>query len=588
MRFVSIRNAILHIRQRWQEDPLSTLIPLLMFLVNAFLLHATFFTSFSDINPWDEASYMHSGMVLFEEGGLPQYASSPLTILFFGLTYFPFRSSPLWMVLSSSLSRFILFALMWLAAYRVARQVKHLVPIPVTMGFMFITTITTRTMRFPSDPLFASLAGISFSFLLQYHREHKLRSLLWASLMLGLAALARNDGLVLFPILVVLSLVAALRAGQFLPALIRILTPFLLVIGGYTGIYALSTGEFELGTAARTYDAFEAGHLIIMEGIGEGEPVLQAAEAARAVYGTPEENQYNIFNAIRRAPEVYLQRIIAVLRATPMEFLVAYSRLAYLLPLLIIRGLLTLLRRKETLLALIFFAWPTHLITSLLTTIIRQGHLTFPYYAAFTLSAIGLWALLEDLYRRPEQWVWRVGLMAILLYAILDNHPSTGLVYALFWLLLEMVMLVQHSRTQPQIPITLLLLLVFGILLRGSYPQPGLPSFGQEPQEQALVLAAERLEPGETVASWSPGFAWAARTTFISLSDPDTPTGRSPEGFLQWLQSQGVGLIYIDSALIRQSPTVWELLQAAPEESLARIYSSSDGTIQLLEMVRAE
>jgi len=587
MRFESPINIYTRIRERWDNDPLATLIPLILFAVNAILMHATFFPHFSDINPWDEASYLYRGMLFIEEGGIPVFAANPLATLFYGLTYLPFHSSPLWMILSSSLSRFVLFSLLWLAAYHVAREIRAYVPVPVMMGLMFITTLTMRTMHFPTDPLFASFAGFSFGYLLRYHNTHRLPPLWMASLMMGFAAMARNDGVVLFPILLVLVFIESIRARQVLPALLRILIPFVLLIGGYVGLYAISTGEVDLGTAGRTYDAFEVGHLIIMEGLSEGEPVLQAAAAARDIFGTPEENNYNVFQAIRRAPDVYLQRVIAVLKSTPMEFLIAYSRLAYLMPLLILRGWIELLRRREYTLALMFAAWPAHLVTSLITTIIRQGHLTFPYYAAFGLSAIGLWALLDQLYRRPERWAWRLGLGAIVLFAILDNHPSTGIVFILLWMTLEIVAGLQRHEIALHSPVTLLVLLASGLILRGSYPQPIVPTLGEEPEEQALMVASSALDPGETIASASPGFAWAARAGYIGLSGPDTPTGRSPQGFIEWLQSQRVRLVYVDPTLLEQSPSVWALLQAAPEGALSERYASSDGTIRILDVAPA-
>lgn len=588
MQFRSPANIYTRIRQRWDEDPQSTLVPLILFAINAVLMHAVFFPNFSDINPWDEASYMYRGMRFIESGDLPVFSDNPLTTLIFGLTYLPFRSSPLWIVHSSSLIHFLLFALLWFAAYAVARELKAYVPVPVMMGLMFITTITARSMRFPSDPLFASFAGLSFSYLLRYHRTHQSNSLWLASLMMGLAAMARNDGIILFPILLVLALIEAIKAKEVIPALLRLLVPFLLIIGGYLGIYAMATGELTMGTSGRTYDAFEVGHLVIMEGLDEGEPVLQAADAARAVFGTPEENDNNVLTAIRRAPDVYLQRLLAAIKKTPPEFLLAYSRLAYLMPFLILRGLYELLRRRQYQLAFIFIAWPMHLVTSYITTVVRQGHLIFPYYAAFGLSAIGLWALLKNLDQRPEKWIWRLGLGAIILFAILDNHPSTGMVYTLFWIMLEVIVCLQRNQTRFDTSATLLVLLAAGLILRGSYPQPVIRSLGSEPEEQALIVAADILEPGENVASTSPGFAWALKAIYISLSSPDTPSGRSPQDFVGWLRSQNVGVVYVNSTLMEQSPGVWALLQAAPEGSLTEQYVSDDGSVRILEVAPSE
>ena len=560
------------------------LAPVVLFLVNAFLLQSLFFPNFGDINPWDEASYLHRGMTFMVSGELPVYSANPLTTLFYGLTYLPFQSSPLWMIHSCSLSRLILFSLLWLTAYRVARELEAYAPATLTLGFMFVTTLTIRSMRFPSDPLFASLAGLSLSMLLRYRNTQRRGSLVWASIFMGLAAMARNDGLILFPILAALALLQAFQFREPGAAAIRIVLPFIVIVGGYLGIFTAVTGTFEMGTAGRTYDAFEVGHLVIMENLGEGEPVLQAPTAARAVFGTPEENNYNVFRAISRAPSVYLDRLIAAVKATPATFLLAYSRLAYLIPLLAVRGLIAFLRKRQYLLALAFSIWPAHLATSYVTTVIRQGHLIFPYYAAFALSAVGLWALIKELPHGSECWIWRAGFAAIVVFSVVDHHPSTGYVYGLAWITLEIIMLLKRAKPNAPAGQVLLVLLAAGLILRGSYPQPKLRELGQEAEEQALIVAARVLEPDMHVAAFAPGFAWALGTEYIGLGSQDTPITRSSEGFVEWLRTQSVQLIYIDTDLRQSSPTAWRLLQEQIGGQLSSLYSDDSGSVQVLEV----
>lgn len=584
MQFKRLNEFLSRLSTSLSNRKLKELAPVLLFLANALLMHALFFPNFSEINPWDEASYLHRGMTFMETGTLPVFSTNPLTTLFYGLTYLPFRASPLWMVHSCSLSRFILFALLWLAAYLVARELETYAPPALTLGFMFVTTLTLRSMRFPSDPLFAALAGLSFSQFLHYRNTKRVNSLWWASLFMVLAAMARNDGLTLFPILAFLTLLQAVSYHQMRRAALRIFLPFILILGGYLAIFTAVTGDFDMGTAGRTYDAFEVGHLVIMENLGEGEPVLQAPAAARAVFGTPEENNYNVFRAILRAPAVYVERLLAAIKDTPATFLLAYSRLAYLIPLFAVRGLVELIRRRQYMLALVFCLWPAHLVTSYITTVVRQGHLIFPYYAAFALSAIGLWSLLKELPQRPERWIWRTAFAAIVIFSIVDQHPSTGYVYGLVWMTLEFILLLK--RAQPAMPAgeVLLILLAAGLVLHGSYPQPKIRQLGQEAEEQALILAAGVLEPEMNIAAFAPGFAWALGTDYIGLASPDTPTSRSPEGFVDWLRSQNVQLVYIDPALSQSSPTALHLLQAQIGRQLTSIYSNGSGSIQVLEV----
>src|SRR4029079_9845944 len=78
------------------------------------------------------------------------------------------------------------------------------------------------------------------------------------------AALSRPEGVLLFVVFVALSamefLSARLPPKRVLWHSAAALVPFLVVVGGYLGVYGMRTASFTLGAAERSYLAFEQGH----------------------------------------------------------------------------------------------------------------------------------------------------------------------------------------------------------------------------------------------------------------------------------------------------------------------------------------
>ncbi len=399
--------------RRWGIFPQHYILPLLFFLTTLFLVFPIFFLALGDINPFDEAAYINSGRMLLS-GNFPSYADNPLVDVFYALTYLPFSRSPYWLVQSASLGRLLLFTLLWLSMYLVARRLTdHMEPL-IPLGIFLVTPLVVEMLRFPSDPLFAGFAGLAFWKLLSFREAQDSRQLLWASGFLGLAALARNDGLVLFPIFLVLVVIFSWGQPKWWKSLLAGLAPFIVLVGGYVLLQGAVTGETGLGTLKRTYLNFEAGQESIYAGTGALNPVVEARLEARRIFGTAEENNNSVFQAIRRNPGVYLQRVRAVTLGLPRRLLDAYGlRFAALLFLLAGRGVLALIRRRDFALLAAFLLWPVHLATGFLITIFRLGHLQFPYYIVFGLAAIGLTALLANLADRRERLGWTFALLSL-------------------------------------------------------------------------------------------------------------------------------------------------------------------------------
>jgi hypothetical protein len=140
---------------------MSRKVLILFFLVNLFLLSPLFLPHLSEINPWDEANYVNKGRELVDLGDWPNYAGNPLVSIFYAITYLPFHSSPYWLIHSDSLGRMLLFSLLWWSAVLTAGRLKHPAAQGITAGLLLVTPLAGEMLTFPSDPLFAGLAGLS-------------------------------------------------------------------------------------------------------------------------------------------------------------------------------------------------------------------------------------------------------------------------------------------------------------------------------------------------------------------------------------------------------------------------------------------
>lgn len=327
-------------------DPIHV-IAVIVFALNVFLVSSSFFPNLHEINAWDEAGYVNSGRVLLE-GQWPSFSSSPLVALLYALTSFAYLESPFWLVHSTTLGRIILFGLVWFSSYAVARRLGGTARPLFMVGLLFVGALMVSLLSFPSDPLYVAFAALSLASAMAYISSGRWKHLGLASVFIGLAALSRNDGLVLGLALILATPFLVRPPESRRKAIAIAAAPFALLVGGYVLFFGIKTGDFSLGTLERTYDNFEAGHQVITAGEGLVNPVIEAKLAAREAFGTPEENGHSIFRAIARNPGVYLQRLRAIVPLLPAQMLSAYGvRLAAPLFLFAARGVWELFRQRR-------------------------------------------------------------------------------------------------------------------------------------------------------------------------------------------------------------------------------------------------
>ncbi len=559
---------------------------LLAFLLNVFLVSASFFPNLVEINAWDEASIVNSGRLLLQ-GELPSISGNPLVAIFYALTYLPYSNSPLWLVHSTSLGRVLLFALVWIGAYAVARQLSKITHPLITVGFLFISGISVSILVFPSDPLYVGLAALSLAQILAYLNTGSRKHIWLSSVWVAFAALARNDGLILGVLLVPSAFIIARPRSDRWKAVLGAVVPFAAIVGGYVLFHGALTGTVQFGTLGRTYDNFESGHQVIYGAEGELNALFEAKLEARRVFGTPEENNYSVFRAIGRNPQVYLRRVAVVLKGLPDQLVDAYGkRLAVPLFLFAARGLWELILQKHYRRLFIFGVWAVPLASGLLITLFRLGHLRFYFYAIFALAAIGISASIKNLNSRREQAFWLITLLAFAMYGVLDSKFAItyGAITVLVALSLGLLWISASKKPAISIGVPALLLFSAGLLLHGDYPGPKDRTLGEAADESAVLFLQETYDRGTPIAAGSPGPIYTARMRYMGLTSLDVPRDLTSQQFLEWMRMQGIEAVYVDATLSSGNPYLWGQISALTGDGLEPIFVANEGDIQILSL----
>lgn len=556
---------------------------LLMFVCHLALISADLLPGLRDINLWDEAVFINTGRLL-AEGQLTPFHRNPLVGILYALTYLPFLSSPFWMMQSAAVGRLVLFALMWLATYLVASRFEQRFPVFVMAGFVLVIPALTEILVNPSDALFAAMSAFAFWQFLGFYQRREKRHLLWASVFLGLAALSRNDGLLLFIIFVGLVISHSFKQLKDWKSFLFALLPFILIVGGYLLMFGLVTGEFVFGTTERTYVAFQQGHMFVYAPFGECTHEIGCLnDAVDAIFGAPAENDYSIFKAIRRNPAAYFARVVEIIRQLPQKMYYAYGlKTGYLMIILALRGVWELIRTKEYNLLAIILSWPLYLLVYFLT-FFREGYLMAIFFLVFSLGAIGITALIENLEHRRERFSWTVFLIALVIIGI--RSQRYWLYFGAFFLLAGVWLVYLMSREQshnPKIATTgLMIFLALGLIVRGRFSTFEVRELRNNPEEQAILILQEHLEPGSRVVAGAPGSMWAARMTYVSIYDSifDVETG---EQMHSQMLAEGVEAVFVDHYLSKDNRPKWELIESQIGNGFERIFSGREGSIQVL------
>jgi hypothetical protein len=565
----------------WVFEDKEISIALLVFLIQMFFSLGRLFPTFDDINLWDEAVYINTGRLLVN-GVLTPFAHNPLIGVLYAFTYLPFMASPYWLMQSSTLGRILLFILLWWSGYLIARRFAGIFRPLIWVGLLFSTTMVTDILFNSSDSLFAAMSALAFWKLMTFYENRKVKEIGWASFFVGLAALSRNDGLVLFPIFVVISLFFLRSAESKWKNLLFTILPFLALVGGYLLLYRLVTGSFMFGTTERSYVAFQQGEITVYQGnpACPQSDIHCAVLEAQALYGTPQENNNSILTAISRNPRAFLARVVNTIRVLPgMIYSVYGKREAYLLFLFAFLGIYELLKQRRPAILGMLLAWTAYMGVYFFT-FFKDAYLETPYFILFLLTAIGIQSLISSLADR-RLFLWSailvvltgIGIARSLSYLYFDTLILLGMIWVSYLI----------SKGMPGSSVTgiYLIFLAGGLILRGSYQPPQVQPWGQIAEEKAVLLLQQRLPQGSLVGSAAPGEAYAARMDFYGLEGVD-PSINTVEQMHSTLVESGVKAVFVDSNLIGQQKYEWGLIEPGIGKEYEQIFSGNNGSVRVL------
>ncbi|MBI9043048.1 MAG: glycosyltransferase family 39 protein [Anaerolineaceae bacterium] len=511
---------------------------------------------------------------------MPLFTDNPFLAVFYALLSLPFFNSPYWMILACGLGRFIMFAFLWLAVYLIARQLQEEHNPTILVGMMFVSSIGLDLLPNPSDGMFTILSAFTLWKLIAFYKQDQVKDLLCSSVFLGLAALSRNDGIVLFLIYLVLVIAVIISGKRKWKSVLYAILPFIVMVGGYLLIGGLVTGNFSMGISARSYLAFEQGHELAYEGGGIHSPTINAMLDAQEVYGTAEENNLSVFRAIMGNPGAYFKRLKIILTKLPFQFLEVYNKkLTALFLLFMFRGIYEMFRKKKFIELGLIILWAAYLLTYLLT-FVREGYLRTVFFIIFILASIGLSAITNNLHKKSEKVFILGSLILLIISGLFFNKLAIYYGASLFLIsFIAILMIRKRFVNLPKVnEYSLVLLLLAGIILRGNYPSPRMWTLGDQGDEMAAIYMMENLEKGTSVLAGSPGVPWLAKMNFLSLNSTDVPAMESKAVFHEWMQNEGISAVYVDYSISRDAPYYWDLIQELENDGLDLVFSANQGS----------
>ncbi len=440
-----------------------------------------------------------------------------------------------------------------------------------------------KMLRFPSDPFFLAFSSFGLWQLMTFRQTYKLRSAILAGVFIALAAAARNDGLIIFGVaLIWVSGMAIVRKANGL-AIIGLALPFLMIVGGYTLLHGLHTGNYALGTSERTYENFEAGQIAVYSGEEGINAAVDARREAQRLFGTADENEYSVFKAILRNPPAYIERLKRVSLDLPAQIIKAYSgKWVVLLAFWSLWGVVILFRKRAWSLLILLILWITPILSGFIITIFRTGHLLFPSLVILSFAAIGI---TDYAARSLEKKVYLVGLISMLLLLLLGVFTSELVVVYAAGLSLAAMLLIRvgqmvfpkwgHHTIFP-----LILLFVVGIVLHGPYAGFRERSSDLPAEERALLVMTDKLPKGARVLAGSPGVVYAANMTYMGLASTDVPIFSEAGEFKEWLISEAIEGVYVDATMTIDNQAYWVLLKELTSE-FDHVFMDDAGEIQV-------
>jgi hypothetical protein len=276
----------------------------------------------------DDSGYLFDGVRLVEQGTLMPLGSGPLSGILNGFLYLFFPRDHMLLGYVSIVRRILLLAGIMAAAGIAGKAVGGRWGAWGAMAVVAMARPVTTALMVTADSLYSALAGLGFAVLISGWLTEKqggakmgITRWIGIGLLLGFAALARLDGVILGSLLI--PIIWFFR-GRSRPAAREALVfagVFILPVAVYLLLYGMVTGRWDPQIGQRSYLAFEQGHNFLYTDRYEVVPSPSSAD----LYGSAEENGNNVLRAIARNPAAFLSRLPRTAANAVRMFYDAYS-----------------------------------------------------------------------------------------------------------------------------------------------------------------------------------------------------------------------------------------------------------------------
>jgi len=489
---------------------------LLLLLINFALSLPVLTPGFRDIGTFDEAVYIDAARQL-TNGVLPPFRPSPLTASLYALTYIPLQHSRYWLVHTCTLGRIVLFSLLWLAFYSLATCFSDISSPLTIMGILLISPALGYLVTNGNHALFTSVSAVALSQTISFYFTKRISKLWIASLLAGLMILCRfGEGTVLLFVLMAFSVgsgIVARRRNAICIALI----PSIVIVGGYSLTYFVSTRSRNFGITDHLYLAFEQAQGIAYADHFSGRNAyVEGQIEARRIFGTPEENHHSVLTAISRNPVAYLHRIPRMAKSVVRDGVHVYGGpiWGFILFVLSIIGCIELFRGNHGLHLFILLCWPVYSLLYILV-VFQPTDLLHPCPVIFCLASAGV----------NSFSTWRVKI----------RHYAIRIITPLLFVVLCLV--ITLSKT--------------------GWPSLDLKELGTAPEEKTVSFLRGAFNDGSAIGAYAPIVPFAAKMAYVGLYKSVAPEMKSENDLRRWAEDNGVVAIYSDRSLKESEPLTW-------------------------------
>jgi hypothetical protein len=296
---------------------------------------------------------------------------------------------------------------------------------------------------------------------------------------------------------------------------------------------------------------------------------------ARAMFGTPEQNQYSVITAIKHNPTAYLARTPRLATAFIRDALGAYgSHLALWFFMLGLLGCVELVHRRELVLLSTLALWSSYLVIYLLL-VFQPTHLLLPFPVVFALASVGLTALPSS--SNQQRYICSSFLVLIVAVAIGRDASqkiigSTMALLIGFWI----VWMIWNRYADIQYVTNLATALVLGLMMlfKSDVPEEKFRKLGLAPDEQGVLFLEKHFPQGTPVAAYDRKISRAAKMHSVALHKSRVDEMRSDLDLLDWIEKNNVQAIYIDNHLEQFESGTWSLIEKQIGKHLEPVFSA--------------